>query len=319
VARAEARILVSIWTDPDFRALSPNAQWAYMFLLSQQDLAHTGVIPLRVRRWAQSAEGMTPQVLGEALRRLEAARFIVADRDCEELLIRSFIRRDKVYKQPQVFRAAADALPLVTSRILRSALAEELARVADEEMVPSSRAILEEMRAALPQPGLDPAPHPAGHPEPEPAPGTPGVRGVVTVSSNGFPVPRSPEPLAPDPGPLPLASLAGTDSSDETTAQTLIGEWLDQCKVRPHSRTIGAVGKHVKAMLDEDIPAGAVRVGLEAWRAKGADPSTLYGFVNQAANAEPRGSPGAKPSTTDARVGGALAIADDLDRKELTA
>ncbi len=288
MARAEARILVSIWGDQDFRALSPNAQWAYMFLLSQPDLAHTGVIPLRVRRWAQAADGMTVASLAEALRRLEAARFIVADRDAEELLIRSFIRRDKVYKQPQVFRAAADALPLVTSQILRSALADELARVADEEMVPSSRAILEEMRAALPQPVVDPAPHPAGHPEPDPAPGTPGVRGVVTALGNDFPVPRSPKPLAPVPDPLPLASLAGTDSPAEATAQTLVGEWIDRCKVRPQSRTIGAVARHVKAMLDEDLPVEVVREGLEGWRAKGADPSALYGFVNQIANADPR-------------------------------
>jgi hypothetical protein len=284
VARAEARILVSIWSDQDFRALSPNAQWAYMFLLSQPDLAHTGVIPLRVRRWAQAADGMTTSALAEALRRLEAARFIVADRDAEELLVRSFIRRDKVFKQPQVFRAAADALPLVTSQILRSALAEEMVRVAEEDMVPSSRAILEEMRAALPQAGLHPGPHPAGHPEPEPAPGTPGVRGVVTALGNEFPVPRSPKPLAPVPDPLPLASLAAA----ETTAQTLVGEWIDRCKVRPHSRTIGAVAKHVKAMLDEDLPVAVVREGLEGWRAKGADPSALYGFVNQIANADPR-------------------------------
>jgi hypothetical protein len=74
-------------------------------------------------------------------------------------------------------------------------------------------------------------------------------------------------------------------------------------------------------MLDEDMPADAVRVGLEAWRAKGADPSTLYGFVNQAANAEPRGSPGngGKSSTTDDRVNAGLALAAELERKGLTA
>ena len=194
MARTEARILVSIWNDPEFRALTPNAQWAYMFLLSQPDLAHTGVIPLRVRRWAQAADGMTIEAIREALRLLESARFIVADRDSEELLVRSFIRRDKVFKQPQVFRAAADALPLVVSKVLRLALAEELARVADEDMVAGSRGILAEMRAALPPLAVDPEPHPAR----QPAPGTPGVRGVVTEVSIG-----SPNPVPPAPVPSP--------------------------------------------------------------------------------------------------------------------
>src|SRR5688572_25971360 len=102
MARSEARLLVEIWNDPDWRAMSQNAQWAYMFLISQHDLAHDGVIALRVRRWAQSANGLDVKALGEALRELERGNFVVIDRDCEELLIRSFIRRDKVYKQPNV-------------------------------------------------------------------------------------------------------------------------------------------------------------------------------------------------------------------------
>lgn len=198
MARSEARILVSIWTDPDFRALSPDAQWAYMFLLSQPDLSHTGVIPLRVRRWAQSADGMTAARLAEALRQLERSRFIVADRDTEELLVRSFIRRDKVFKQPQVFRSAADTVGQIASALLRRVLLDELNRVAAEDMVAQSRAILADMLAALAVPAIDPADHPATQPDPEPARTPPGERGVVTDVSTGFPDPQ--EPRAPSPG-----------------------------------------------------------------------------------------------------------------------
>lgn len=211
MARTEARVLVSIWSDPDFRALGADAQWAYMFLLSQPDLTHTGVIPLRVRRWAQSADGMTVARLAEALRQLERSRFIVADRDTEELLVRSFIRRDKVFKQPQVFRAAADTVGQIASALLRRVLLDELNRVASEVMVAQSTAILADMLAALAEPAIDPAAHPVGQPdydpEPEPARTPPGERGVVTDVSTGFPDPQ--EPRAPSPDPRHEPSVRG--------------------------------------------------------------------------------------------------------------
>lgn len=323
MARTEARILNSVWDDPDFRSLSPTAQWAYFFLLSQDDLTHLGVLPLRVRRWAtKSANGMTVQILADALRELERSHYIVADRDTEELLIRSLIRRDKIFKQPQVFRAAADALVQLSSAALRTALADELDRIAAEEsMVAASLAILADMRAALAQS----APHPAGHPaphsesetEPECAPARPGERGVVTVVTTVGPVPRSPGPRSPDP--VPLASLAAAGEPTAPSTQTLIGEWIDECAERPPDRTIGAVSKRVKALLGEGIRPETVRAGLALWRTKGAAPAALDGFVNQAANAQPRASPGgvlavrngSPPlSTADIRAGSAFALAD---------
>jgi hypothetical protein len=323
VARSEARILVSIWTDPDFLALGPDAQRAYMFLVSQPDLTHTGVLPLRVRRWAKAAAGLTVQVLAEALRELERSRFVVADRDSEELLVRSFIRRDKVYKQPQVFRAAADSLGQISSPLIRRVLLDELNRIAAEDMVEQSRAILAGMLAALAEPTIDPAPDPAGHPEPDPDPQPartpPGERGVVTDVGTGFPVPLSPKPQAPDPGPLTLASRAAPPS-----AQNLITEWVDNCRTPPSKRTVGAVAKHVRALLDDHQDPEHVRAGLDLWRRKGADPSSLHSFVNQVANAEPRGSPNgrASPSTGTLRAQTAIEagriVAAAIDRKEIT-
>lgn len=161
MARSEARISVDIWTDPDFRALSRDAQWTFMFLLSQHDLAHDGVLALRIRRWSQCAADTTPGMLAAYLDELERTRFIVVDDDTEELLVRSFIRRDKVYKQPNVLRAAADHLPLVTSERLRYALAVEIERVAMEPMPEGSALIITEMQKALPNPSGNPSPNPS--------------------------------------------------------------------------------------------------------------------------------------------------------------
>jgi hypothetical protein len=155
VARSEARLLVEIWNDPDFRALSPGAQWTFMFLISQPDLTHDGVIALRETRWSGAAEGLTLTKLIADLDELDAARFIVVDRQEQELLIRSFIRRDKVYRQPNVLRAAADHLLTVTSFDIRLAVATELARIDDAP--DGSLATLEEMKAALPNPSDNPS------------------------------------------------------------------------------------------------------------------------------------------------------------------
>ncbi len=217
MARSEARVSVDIWNDPDFRALPWGAQWCYMFLLSQQDLAHTGVLALRIRRWAQSADDMPLGAVKFALDALERARFIVIDYDTEELLVRSFIRRDKVFKQPQVFRAAADQLVLVTSPVLRFALAVELERVSREDMVEASRAILSDMRAALPDPTEHPAQQPQRQGNDEAARTGPEERGVVTAVVTEFPVPRSSK--SPDPDPLPLASLAVGQPARKTRSQ----------------------------------------------------------------------------------------------------
>lgn len=129
MARSEARLSVTIWDDSDFLALGPTAQRMFMFLISQRDLAHTGVLALRERRWSKGAAGLTVADVTRDLDELARARFVVIDEDAEELLIRSFLRRDKVYRQPNVLRAAADHLPAVTSPKVLAALAAELRRV----------------------------------------------------------------------------------------------------------------------------------------------------------------------------------------------
>ena len=98
--------MVDIWTDREFLALPPTAQRLYMFLISQPDIAHDGVLALRERRWAGSASGLTAASVVDDLVALAAARFVVIDQTTEELLVRSFIRRDGVYRQPNLLLAA---------------------------------------------------------------------------------------------------------------------------------------------------------------------------------------------------------------------
>src|SRR5690606_453404 len=76
VARREARLKTRIWDDQDFLDLPGPEQLAYLFLLSQPDISHNGVLPLRLKRWAKKLKYTTGQ-LEKILFGLEQARFVV--------------------------------------------------------------------------------------------------------------------------------------------------------------------------------------------------------------------------------------------------
>lgn len=132
MGRSEARVFTSIWSDPDFVALPLSAQRMYLFLLSQPDLSFCGRLPLRTKWWARSAPGLTPKAVCDDLDTLEAARFVLIDKDSQELLIRSLMRRDHVLKSPKLMKPLGAALQEVGSPALRKVLAEELTRAVDE-------------------------------------------------------------------------------------------------------------------------------------------------------------------------------------------
>lgn len=131
MARREARLKTRIWDDDDFLALPGPEQLAYIFAISQPDISHVGVLPLRLKRWAKKLKYRTDQ-LEKVLANLENTRFFVVDYDEEELLVRSFLRNDEVYKQPKVLLAADRQLAEISSRKLRAHVSIEVQRVLDE-------------------------------------------------------------------------------------------------------------------------------------------------------------------------------------------
>jgi hypothetical protein len=132
MARSEARVFTSIWRDPDFRELTSSAQWMYLFLLSQGDLAFSGVLPLRPGKWAPVAPDRTVAKINADLKVLGSARFVVADDATSELLVRSFVRRDGILRSPKLMKPLAAALAAVESQKLRDVLALELERAVAE-------------------------------------------------------------------------------------------------------------------------------------------------------------------------------------------
>lgn len=134
MARAFGRILARIWDDEDFLALEPSQQRLYCFLLTQPNLNHAGLLPLTLRKWAKKAKGLTVAALRADLEALDDARFIVMDEDTEELLIRSFVRNDDVYKQPRVMGSMVSGAGEIESKRLRRALLAEMDRIPVETL-----------------------------------------------------------------------------------------------------------------------------------------------------------------------------------------
>ena len=209
MARAEARIFTSIWRDEHFIVLPPLAQRLYMFLLSQDDLTYCGVMPLRERRWASKAAGLTVAEIERDLKTLEGTAypspnpdpescrtpFVITDPDTGELLVRSLMRRDGAWKQPNLLKQARESAEQIESPRIRGALLAELRRLPVNES-PSSqvKTLVADFIADLEQGKPYPAAYPAANPSDDP-----NENPTDDPSDNGRP--RARFPLTPISGP----------------------------------------------------------------------------------------------------------------------
>lgn len=312
MARTHGRIMATIWNDPDFLALEEGPQRLYLFLLSQPDLSHAGLVPMRIRRWAKKAANLTTADIEKHLGTLEAARFIVTDDETEEVLIRTFVRGDGVYKQPKVMLRMREDARQIESAHLRAAFSAELHRLPIDELStagtgrdgdgPSTqesvRQVVDTLCADFDTPGKYPS---AGVSDTHPD--TPRVR------AGAFPQPPSPIPHPPSTVPTtsgggkPTAALA---LREEPTSQTLLAEWIDHCVEPPPSRVKGHVAKEIKTLLDDGVAYERVRSGLAEWNALGLHPSALASVVHGQANRKPRAT---RQNETDALFERAMARA----------
>lgn len=155
-----ARFLCRMWDDEDWKALSPRAQWFFMLLVSQASINRAGVIALTSKRWMRLASGPSvEQQITLAMEELEATRFLVVDRDTEEVLVRSYMRGDGVEKQPNVLKAACRQAREVLSGKVRATLEAELRRL--ETSNGDAAIVLEATIAALSKGSRNPSPDPS--------------------------------------------------------------------------------------------------------------------------------------------------------------
>ncbi len=128
MAREHARIFLSIWKQDDFLALAMAEQWAYFALISSEDLSWCGVAPLLPSRLARLSRDGSNAKAAKALAGLEESRFILVDRETDEVAVRTFVRHDGIMKQPNVLCAAIKAWGKVHSLALREGIRDEFGK-----------------------------------------------------------------------------------------------------------------------------------------------------------------------------------------------
>lgn len=189
--RSHGRVASAIWQDADFMALPVTPQRMYLFLLSQPNLSHLGVLPLTTRRWARSAAGYNSEHLLHDLDSLTAATFVLIDEETEELLIRSLFRNDGVYRQPNLLLSAIATVPSVSSPELKQALLSEVDRITLDDVKEDKRneigTHLGTLREALARG--------SGNPSPGPTEGMP--KPPTRAQAQPLPLAPSPSPLSP--------------------------------------------------------------------------------------------------------------------------
>jgi hypothetical protein len=241
MARGHGRILTSIWEDEDFLALDQPQQRLYLFLISQPNLNHAGLLDLTLRRWSRKAAGLSVADLDKLLMALEHARFVVVDDDTEELLIRSFVRNDGVWRMPKVMGAMVSGALEISSPKLRLALLAEMDRIPLCELSddptktargegPSIRAQVTEhidtLRRAFGNPNPDPNGRGSRTPSATPS-GTPsdtpdeGGREASTRGRAGAHVHAAPA-LSPSPAPTPAPEERGVGEPDSQSGSTAV-------------------------------------------------------------------------------------------------
>lgn len=174
MSREHAALQHRIWGDKEFTSQEPDAILMYTFLLSQSDLNYAGVLHLRPRQWARKLPTLGEERIRAGIKELAGNRFVLVDEDTEELLVRTFVRNDELWKMPRMLELAIKQATTIESARLRHAFGVELRRIlprlkrdsdkqrahaahvaeAAEEFAPGVESTL----VATPEPSLEPPP-----------------------------------------------------------------------------------------------------------------------------------------------------------------
>jgi len=318
--RSEARIFTSIWKDEDFLALPPTAQRLYMFLLSQPELTYCGTMPLRERRWVCKSAGLTLADIERDLKELEgtanptanppsearrAAPFVITDSDTGELLVRSLLRYDRAWKQPNLLKIAIESATEIESPRIRAALLAEIQRLPLDD-TPSDQVktlvaeFAQDLGKGLPDPTAYPPDDPPAYPPDDSADNPPADPSAYPRARACFPQPPIPQPPTSLSAPPARDRKTGTRMPDPFPVSAEMVDWARrEC---PHV----------------DVKRETERFA-DYWRGKAGKDGRKLDWAatwrNWMRTAEDRQGPrdraspnGSRPSTTDRRMADAQAL-----------
>lgn len=126
MARDYAKLMVNIWADRDFQALTSAAQRAYILAVSQPGMSYCGVVSYTPKRWAGFSADTSAPKIARAVRELQDRVYVVVDPETEELLVRSFVRHDGVLDSPNLMIAMWKDFASIHSLSIREVFLFEL-------------------------------------------------------------------------------------------------------------------------------------------------------------------------------------------------
>lgn len=280
------KLLSRIWSDPEFTALTARSQQVYCLLISYSTRNLAGVLPLTLKRWTNSTADATIDNLTTALIDLAANNFIVVDWETEEVLIRTYIRNDEVYRQPNLMKAARRFAIQIESEELRWALHDELIRLPAHKDDDQTESTANALVAGLTRTPSEPLAKPFHEPIVEP-PGV-GVTYVGNQNTSTHTGNQAPTPAAPPHG-EPLDAIAAT------TAAELVRKTIPR---EINSATQTALRIQASILL-KDNPPDVVEEALHDWASRtGVGPGVLASMaadVIKRRNGHARAAPGGQP------------------------
>lgn len=258
------KLLSRIWSDPEFTALTARSQQLYCLLISYSTRNLAGVLPLTLKRWKNSTADATIDNLTDALIDLAARNFIVVDWDTEEVLIRTYIRNDEVYRQPNLMKAARKFALQIESAELRWALHDELTRLPDHKDAVETERVANTLVDGLNRTPREPIAKPFREPITEP-PGV-GVTYVGNQNTSTHTGNRTPAPAA-------AAIAEPHDAAAATPGAELVRRTIPAELPAP-VRTMLRIS--ASTLIREGTPADVVEEALRDWAAKtGVGPGIL--------------------------------------------
>lgn len=116
-----------VWSDKEWRALPFGAQWLYVAIARDPWTTAAGICPVVLRRWANTATGVTPDDAAGFLAALVEHGRAVVDDSLDYALLPRLLADRGALTQPNVIRGAIRAARECPSALLREAFARVIA------------------------------------------------------------------------------------------------------------------------------------------------------------------------------------------------
>ena len=133
MSRKYGKTHIRRWSQPEWVALGPVAQWLYDALVSQAALSQCGAMDWKPKQIRKLSAALTMDVLEAAMQELREGLFVVLDEDVDVLLVRSFIRNDVELSNRNMMVSVVKAWHQIGSMELKRVVIFELLRLREEQ------------------------------------------------------------------------------------------------------------------------------------------------------------------------------------------